>query len=615
MKLLKLYMKASLINVTLLFVLFSYSGKGCAQSIPIKRRFENILIKKDTSFVKHISISLEKSKEPLVYPIFYDSELEEVSDIQVYIKKGRRFKPMDSHVSEEDIELDYITSSKVKSVVIPPDSEAKITYSVTCSELMYFSSLRFFSNNPIDSLQYRISVPNKFNFVHNTIYRDSLPHFAMDSIRTDSLTTWNIKVVPVKVEPNLLQYFGIYKDMKVPLMRTVIIPSNYVNREKDYMNEWYLNKVDKTRGLDPEVLQKIDEITQGIIDSEKIVETLYSYIRTNFKYVAIEIGMGAFIPTHVNEVYINKQGDCKDLSNFLSEALNYKGIKSEIALAATYNHISDCDFPALSSANHVICLAYINDKPILLDPTDPIHILETPIQSIQNRSILIINSSGGEYYKVNTFSPEQNLIQYQIDIETITDQLLMRGDFKVDYAGISGNFLKYAFLYESKKDINIYGLRHYESVFGNQSVTKLDINNLKSLEANGQLSVDGKIFKDGVNRLLFIDFIPRLFEVENRETLLEGTHLGTPVSKKVNLNIKLDESVEKFQPIEHHFSNQGVSLRMKITNPSENIIQCQYEFISDFILVEKENVDSINEVLKSFKKIINEPIIYKKKTL
>ncbi len=398
-------------------------------------------------------------------------------------------------------------------------------------------------------------------------------------------------------------------------MRTLIIPATYKDNERKYMNDWYLQQVETRRGLNSVAIHKINELTKGISDPMKILDILYSYVKNNFKYVAIEIGMGAFVPTHANEVFINKQGDCKDLSNFLSEALNYKGIKSYIALAATYDHISDCDFPSLSSANHVICIAYIKDKPIILDPTDPIHFPETPVQSIQNRSILIINSNGGEFYKISSFSPQQNLINYEIGLEVNSNGMVMEGEFKVNYEGISGNFLKRALLYTSDDKANTAGKKHYESVFGNQSISDFKINyHNKTIKSEGKILVNGKIFKDGENRFLFIDFLPRIIETEDRETLLEGTHLGSPFNKKVSLKIKMDEPFQTFNSIEHTFSNKGVSLFLKISSPSEYTIECNYEFVFDYIFIEKENLDITNEILTSFKKITNEPIIFKTKS-
>lgn len=603
------------LNLILLFFLAAISLDSSAQSIPIKTRLENIIIKKDTSFVKNVSVSLKKTETTIIYPIFYDSELEEVSDIQVYIKKGKRFKLVkDIVMREEDVDLDYITSKKVKSIILPPNAEMKITYTVKCKELMYFSGLSFFSYNEIDTLIYEISVPKTFRFVHNTIYKDSLDYIAIDSISSDSLTKWSIKVNPAKVEPDPLMLFGIYRNMKVPYMRTVIIPVSYKDRKMEYMNDWYLHKVEKRRGLNDAVIHKINELTNGISDPMKVLDILYNYVRNNFKYVAIEIGMGAFVPSHANEVFTNKQGDCKDLSNFLCEALNHKGIKSHIALAATHNHFSDCDFPSLSSANHVICVVYIKDKPIILDPTDPIHFVETPVQSLQNRSILIINSNGGEFYKVNGFSSQQNLINYEIRLEANSAQMSMEGEFKASYKGISGNFLRRE-LNVGSVDTDFAGGNHYESVFGNQSISDFNVNDkANTIEAEGKISVNGKILNDGDKRFLFIDFLPRIIETESRSTLLEGTHLGSNFSKKVNLRIRMDEPFETFSPIEHTFSNEGVSLHLKISNPSSFIIECNYEFVIDYIFIEKENRDNTNEILKSFKKIIDVPIILNKKS-
>lgn len=602
---------------SILFLIFS--AKGLSQDIPIKIISENILVGADTSFIKNVSVFFKKSDKTIVYPIFYDNEIEKLSDLKVYLKKGKRYKPLNNpFTKEEDIELDFITSRKVKSVMIPRETEAKITYNVKCDELMYFSDLRFFSNDNIDTLKYRITVPDSFDFKHNIVYKDSLNYLSIDSTSLENKMIWDIAVTPVKVKPDLLMYFGIYRNMKVPLMRTIVVPSSYKNDARKYMNDWYLQHLESRRGLDTVSMIKIDELTKGISDQREIMNTLYNYVKNNFKYVAIEIGMGAIIPTNVNEVFTTKQGDCKDLSNFLSEALNYKGIKSRIALAATYDHISDCNFPSISSANHAICIAYLNGRPIILDPTDPIHFPEDPVQSIQKRSILIINSNGGEFYEAPGFTPDQNLIRYDIDVEANSEDTVISGVFKAVYNGISGNFLRRPLLYvDSDKALRI-SKRHYEYVFGNQSINDLRIDSgierMDKMEVDGMLSVKGKLFKDGKNRFLYIDFLPRLMESEDRETLLEGTFIGNPFKKIVSMKIKMNEPIETFKSIEKTFKQKGVNLFIKISNPSEFILKCDYEFTFDYIQIDDENMDATNEVFKSYQKFINEPIIFKEKS-
>ena len=459
------------INIFIFFFFVFFNIKGFTQNIHLKSKMEEIQIQTDSSFVNNISIVFNKSDKPRLYPIFYDTELEKVSNIKIFIKKRKRLKLLPvKNIHESDVKLDYITSKKIKSVEIPAGKEVKLTYTISCNELMYFSSLPFFSYNKIDTLKYSVKVPKKFELVHNTIHKDSLSFYAIDSIKTEAGSTWNIKVSPQKVAPNPLQFFGIYKNMKVPLMRTLVMPSSYKNQPTKYMNDWYFNNLIQKKGLNTTVKQKIDELTANVSDPMQIVNIIFNYVKSNFKYVAIEIGMGAFVPTHANEVYLNKQGDCKDLSNFLSEALRYKGIDSDIALAATFDHISDCDFPSLSSANHVICVAYINGKKILADPTDPIHLEGTPVQSLQGRTILIVNSKGGSFYKVKRFTPKQNEIFYQLDLKLDPKSTLLKGKFNIDYLGISGNYLRRSLKNESEKDFENFGKLHYEEIFGNQSV-------------------------------------------------------------------------------------------------------------------------------------------------
>ncbi|WP_400081195.1 transglutaminase domain-containing protein [Winogradskyella sp. R77965] len=604
-----------LIKVFLFIFFVFYSTKGFSQNIHLKSKSEKIEIQEDSSFVNEITILFKKSDEIRHYPIFYDTELEQISDIKLFEKKGRRLKELSiKKIYEEDVKLDYITSKKVKSVEVPRDKEISLTYSVSCKELMYFTSLHFFSYNEIDTLRYQIKVPEKFQLAHNTIYKDSLSFYTIDSTRTDKGSQWDIKVSPKKVEPDPLQFFGIYKNMKVPLMRTIVMPRSYNNQSIKYMNDWYYNNIIPKKGLNVAAKEKIDELTVNLTDPSEIISTIYGYVRHNFKYVAIEIGMGAFIPSHVNEVFLNKQGDCKDLSNFLSEALKYKGIQSDIALAATFDHISDCDFPSLSSANHVICTAYINDKTILLDPTDPIHLEGTPVQSLQDRTILIVNSKGGSFYEVKPFSPKQNEIYYQMDLKIDANNKLIEGTFGIDYNGLSNNYLRRILNSEGKKEFESFAKLHYKEIFGNQPISDLTlVNELKKLHLEGKISINGKTFNDGINKYVFIDFLPRLIETESRETLIDGTYLRNPFHKKVCAKILMDEPVETFETINYAYEGEGISLKMKIKALSNMEIECNYDFVFDHIFIEKENLSKTNEILKSFKKIINEPIVLKKR--
>lgn len=587
-----------------------FHSKAGSQNIHVGNRYEIIRINEDTTFDRQVSVVVKKSDEIRYYPVIYDTELEDISDIKIFIKKGNQLKQTKSTFHETDVKLDIMTSKKIKAILVPSGYDTKITYQVKCKELMYFSDLFFFSYDSIDTLDYRIIVPKSFRLAYDMLQKDSLKYLVIDSVVTDQQTEYHLSMIPLKVAPDPMMLFGIYKNMSVPLMRTIVFPSDYGKSENCYLNDWYLSRVEKRRGLESTVTRKIDDLTMGITDTMKIAEVLYDYVRTKFKYVAIEMGMGAFIPNHVNDVFTNKQGDCKDLSNFLSEILNYKGIKANVALASTYHHITDCDFPSLVSANHVICVAYINDQPVILDPTDPVHKPLLPVQSIQERTVFIINREGGSFYKIPGFSAKDNLIQYDIDLKT--DSLTMEGGFTVHYSGMSGNFLKRDLLNIKDQERNSLGKKHYETVFGNQSVNDFHINTQADpLVADAKLTIRGKILNDKNSRFLFIDFLPALVESEPRETLLEGTYLGNTMGKKVKAVLTFKKPFEVFAPIEYNYKSDKVTLSVKISCITANIVQCEYTYYLDYFMVNNDNQAFINESLKSFKKYVNDPIVLK----
>lgn len=610
----KLAMKNSKKVIFLLLVILC-NAFGYTQDFHINSKSEKIEVKNDSSFIREVTIQFSKSEELRLYPILFDTELEKVFNIKIYRKKKNRLKELAlGKVIEENVELEYIASKSVKIVTIPENEDIYLKYSISCNELMYLSSLRFFSYETIDSLKYQITIPNTFDLAYKIIEKDSLDYFSIDSTKTFNSSIWNIKTTPKKVVHNPLQLFGIYKNLKVPLMQTLIVPSQHSKKPLEYMNNWYYQNLRLKRGLNYASKLKIDELTAGVHDKRELIKILYNYVQNNFKYVAIEIGMGAFIPSHANEVFANKQGDCKDLSNFLSEALNYKGVKSDIALAATFDHLSDCDFPSLSAANHVICVAYIDDKEILLDPTDPIHRQGTPIQSLQGRTVLVVNSNGGKPLEVKQFSPQQNNIIYQLYLTTDSDKMLLNGSFDVKYAGISDNFLQRAFKSLSKKEFESIIQPYFEQILGNQGISNLTTSNKQeNLSFKGDLTISGKTFNDGLTKYLFPDFLPKLIETENRDSLLDGTNVKYPFQKKVIAQIKLDEQIENFEPKEFVYKEKGMSLLFKISYISDLEIQLEYDFIFDYIFINKENIDNTNKILQSFKKIINEPILLKKK--
>ena len=85
-----------------------------SQDMRIRSKHEKINVLQDSSCVKDVTVNFKMEEIDQVYPIFYDTELELVSDVKLYYKKGKRLKEISiDNIYEEDINLDYITSKKI----------------------------------------------------------------------------------------------------------------------------------------------------------------------------------------------------------------------------------------------------------------------------------------------------------------------------------------------------------------------------------------------------------------------------------------------------------------------------------------------------------------------
>ena len=97
----------SFLSTCILIILIFFNSVGFAQNFQIKSKSESIEIQDDSSFVNEITILFKKSNETRLYPIFYDTELEHISDVQLFEIKGRREKKLIvKNRNDENVKLD-----------------------------------------------------------------------------------------------------------------------------------------------------------------------------------------------------------------------------------------------------------------------------------------------------------------------------------------------------------------------------------------------------------------------------------------------------------------------------------------------------------------------------
>jgi hypothetical protein len=190
------------------------------------------------------------------------------------------------------------------------------------------------------------------------------------------------------------------------------------------LGRWYTQLTSDRRSASPELSQKARELTAGKPGFDAKARALASFLQSEVRYVAIEIGIGGYQPHPAVEVFHARYGDCKDKATLLSAMLHEVGIESDYVLIDTHRGTVS---PALSSPhfNHVILGIELPDgdpvdryrsivsgktgkKYLIFDPTDPYTPLGDLRGELQDTYALLTSPEASELIHTPLGQPETN---------------------------------------------------------------------------------------------------------------------------------------------------------------------------------------------------------------
>jgi hypothetical protein len=133
---------------------------------------------------------------------------------------------------------------------------------------------------------------------------------------------------------------------------------------------WYEALAQGRETPDASLVAKAKEITASAATPEEKARAIFYWVQEKTRYVAIELGQGAYQPRPASQTFVNQYGDCKDMATLLVSLLRTVGIRAHPVLleAGTKLRTSE-ELPAPSAFNHAICVAEINGKNYWLDAT------------------------------------------------------------------------------------------------------------------------------------------------------------------------------------------------------------------------------------------------------
>ncbi len=218
---------------------------------------------------------------------------------------------------------------------------------------------------------------------------------------------------------------------------------------------WYYSLVEE---INPEGEKELKAIVDGIVKDKKTqrekAQAIFSWVQANINYVAFEDGMGGFIPRNAIDVCTKKYGDCKDMSNLLTEMLQLGGLEAYMTWIGTrHKPYTYAKVPTPMVDNHMITALVLEGDTLFLDATGKYQTLDLPTDMIQGKEALI--GFGKDKYvikEVPVITMERNRVVDSVHLTIAGSDLKTKGT--TIWNGYSKVDAAYAYYGRDKSDDN-----------------------------------------------------------------------------------------------------------------------------------------------------------------
>ena len=123
----------------------------------------------------------------------------------------------------------------------------------------------------------------------------------------------------------------------------------------EILGKHYWQMLKKNIKGDKAIKSQVNELTANFTSEKEKIETIYDFVQSKIRYVAIEIKRGRVIPHEPLKVFTNKYGDCKDKAFLFITMLKEVGIDAFPVLARTsYSGKTVEGFVSGQQFNHMI---------------------------------------------------------------------------------------------------------------------------------------------------------------------------------------------------------------------------------------------------------------------
>lgn len=217
---------------------------------------------------------------------------------------------------------------------------------------------------------YTLITPTGYEYKYKSVNCDVVPE-CRTTASGGRAATWRMDEIPARKSD---RYMPDYYELTP---RVYFAPHEFVYYKfrgsavswEDY-GRWQWNLMEGRDVLPEKLIHEVHELTDTITTKRGKIKALYDYLGRTTRYVSIQLGIGGLQPMTAEEVYRNKFGDCKALSNYMKAMLKECGIESNYVEIHTRNRHIFRDLVSPVQTNHAILKVPDEDGDLWLECTN-----------------------------------------------------------------------------------------------------------------------------------------------------------------------------------------------------------------------------------------------------
>jgi hypothetical protein len=358
----------------------------------------------------------------------YVNQKEKIQSVHCWSidRSGKEFELKEKDFMERGVFLEYdlYNDLHVRTATCPgadPGTVVAFEYEVQRHEWVNEFEWGFQEGIPVRESRVAVQLPAGWEY--KTLWANGDP--VEPSRSPDGSWEWTLRDLPgITAEPMSPSTWSLSRRLGLIYLPRESGVSNAGSWEA--LGRWYTQLTADRRNPTREITQKAEQLVSGKTDFDGKVRALASFVQSDIRYVAIEIGIGGYQPHPAADIFRARYGDCKDKATLLSTMLHEAGIASNYVLIDTHRGNV---VPALSSIrfDHAILAIEVpasadvtsyrsmvtsksGKRFLMFDPTNPYTPLGDLYGDLQDTYALLVTDSGGELIHTPLAPPEANLL-------------------------------------------------------------------------------------------------------------------------------------------------------------------------------------------------------------